>query len=73
MVPATLDDTTLLADGHHEVSDEDGDVALNGKCVGNGDNSSVIGISEVDNLACCTSSYMYTKKVGYTEVLTWGT
>ena len=48
MVFETLDDTTLLADNHYEVSDEDGDVASNEKCVGNSDNSSVMDISEVE-------------------------
>ena len=48
MVLETLDDTTLLADSHHEVSYEDKDIDSNEKCGGNGGNSCVIDTSEVE-------------------------
>ena len=48
VVLETLDDTTLLAEGHSEVSGEEEDVALNEKSVGNADNSSIMGISDVE-------------------------
>ena len=48
VVLVTLDDATLQAKGHSEVSDEEEDVASNEKSVGNADDSSVVDISEVE-------------------------
>ena len=48
VVLETLDHTTLLAEGHSEVSDEEEDVASNEKSVGNANNSSIMDISEVE-------------------------
>ena len=48
MVLETLDDTTLLAEGHSEVSDEEEDVASNEKSGGYAPDSSIMDISEVE-------------------------
>ena len=48
VVLETLDDTTLLAEGYSEVSDEEKDVASNEKSVGNADDSSIMDISEFE-------------------------
>ena len=48
VVLETLDESTLLADGHSEVTDEEEDVALNDKTVVNVNDSSIMDIFEVE-------------------------
>lgn len=48
VVLETLDNTTLLADGHSEVTNEEEDVASDEKSVRNANDSSIIDISEVE-------------------------